>query len=450
MKKLGLLLRIYLKALILVLCISGAETTGAQERQDVETKSVTLDEVIQLAAVNNLEIKMAEKDIAIASENILNAKMARAPYLGAGVYYNYVGNPVLYRDFYSNDTTVDYYDHQAGWNISASIPIYTGGAIKAQIEQEEVVSQITNEMLNMTKSQIKLFVINQFYNLYQLYRRVEIIEENIKNVKVNIKQLTSKVKNGQNILSDLTRTELQLSNFEIDVFKTRNNIDLQSNLLCIYTGIPTSTRLLPKDVMVLIPVDTLVYKTCLDEAYSNRYEIKQAELQKDYSSLSLKKTRTNFYPNIVGHAGYNSDFPVPGTFPPQTDILSLWAVGVGVKYDISSLYNLNHRIGADKLQIEKEDINIENVKNAIDQELKTAYVNFIESKKNIVSYRKNVELATLNYKIVKSKYDNEFALIIDMIDAELQLNDAKLSLNNAIIDAISQYYNLLYAMGKLN
>ena len=56
MKKLGLLLRIYLKALILVLCISGAETTGAQERQDVETKSVTLDEVIQLAAVNNLEI----------------------------------------------------------------------------------------------------------------------------------------------------------------------------------------------------------------------------------------------------------------------------------------------------------------------------------------------------------------------------------------------------------
>jgi outer membrane protein TolC len=37
-----------------------------------------------------------------------------------------------------------------------------------------------------------------------------------------------------------------------------------------------------------------------------------------------------------------------------------------------------------------------------------------------------------------------------MIDAEVQVNDAQLSLNNAIIDAINQYYSLLYAMGKLN
>ena len=61
-----------------------------------------------------------------------------------------------------------------------------------------------------------------------------------------------------------------------------------------------------------------------------------------------------------------------------------------------------------------------------------------------------MDLAELNYKIVKSKYDNEFALIIDMIDAEAQVGDARISLNNAIVDAIYQYYNLLYAMGKLN
>ena len=80
-----------------------------------------------------------------------------------------------------------------------------------------------------------------------------------------------------------------------------------------------------------------------------------------------------------------------------------------------------------------------------------AYFKFIlESKKNVESYQKNVEMAELNYKIVKSKYDNDFALIIDMIDAEAQMNDARISLNNAIVDAIYQYYNLLYSMGKLN
>jgi hypothetical protein len=37
-----------------------------------------------------------------------------------------------------------------------------------------------------------------------------------------------------------------------------------------------------------------------------------------------------------------------------------------------------------------------------------------------------------------------------MIDAEVQVNDAEISLNNAIIDTINKYYSLLYVMGKLN
>jgi outer membrane protein len=425
-------------------------TVLSQIRQADTIRLITLDEVVYLAGLNNLEVKMARQDSALAAQQVLDAKMARTPYIGSGVNYNYIGDPVLYRDFYSNDTSIGYFNHQAGWNVGASIPIYTGGAIQTQIEQEQVTSQIRNEVLKMTEAQVKLMVINQFYNLYKLYRQAEIILENIRNVKINIRQLESRVANGQNIISDLTRTELQLSNFEIDVFRTWNNIDLLSNYLCIFTGIPSSTRLQPIEVVVEIPGDTLDYQTCLQEAFTNRYELKQAEFQKQYSELALRKTKSGLYPVISGTAIYSSEFPVPGTFPPQSDILNYWAVGVGLKYNISSLYDLSYQKQSDKIQIEKETINIEYVKNEIDQELKTAFIHFIESKKNIESYRKNVELAMTNYKIIKSKYDNEFALIIDMIDAELQVNDAKLSLNNAIIDAINQYYNLIYSMGKLN
>ena len=36
-----------------------------------------------------------------------------------------------------------------------------------------------------------------------------------------------------------------------------------------------------------------------------------------------------------------------------------------------------------------------------------------------------------------------------MVDAEVQLNQAKISLINANIDLIIQFYSLKYAMGKL-
>lgn len=69
--------------------------------------------------------------------------------------------------------------------------------------------------------------------------------------------------------------------------------------------------------------------------------------------------------------------------------------------------------------------------------------------KNITTYKKDVELSLSNYKIVKSRYDNDFALISDMVDAELQLNESKIALINANLDSIIQYYSLQFAMGKL-
>ena len=448
MRLLNFILRFIL--LFVVLLQGVVSCLYAQNRLNIQVKEITLDETIQLAKQNNLDLLMSQKDSAIAVENIKSAKIERAPFLSIGGYYNYIGSPVLYRDFYSNDTLIDYYHHQTSWNIAAGIPIYYGGKIKTQIAQSEIVSLIQNEMLRMTDNQIKLSIITQFYSLYKLYREVEIIEANVRSVKINIGQLESKVANGQNLISDLVRTQLQLSNFEIQVFKTWNEIDLLSSYLCIQTGLPNNTRLQPITVAMIIPEETKQFSQCLEEAFSNRNEIKQSVLQKNYSEMSLKMTKSFYKPFISGNAIYTTNFPVPGTFPPQSDILNYGAVGVGLSYDLSSFYNLNHRVKADRLQIELDEVNISQVRNQIEQEVKSAYVHFMESKSNVITYQKNVELSELNYRIVKSKYDNEFALIIDMIDAELQVNDSKLSLNKAIIEAIIQYHSLQYSMGKLN
>ena len=135
------------------------------------------------------------------------------------------------------------------------VPIYMAGRNNISIAQEVVVSKIQNEILGMTHSQLTISVINQFYNLYKLYEEVAIIEQNIKSMQVQITQLESKVANGQNLLSDLTRTELQLSNFEISVFSKRNNIELVSNYLSTFAGLSTLEVLKPTDVVVQIPAE---------------------------------------------------------------------------------------------------------------------------------------------------------------------------------------------------
>lgn len=300
----------------------------------------------------------------------------------------------------------------------------------------------------MTESEIKHAITTQFFTLEKLYKQIEVTKQNIVNTDLRIKQLESRVANGQNLKSDLLRTELQKSNFEVAVFRSSNSIELISNYLDILTGLPTNTKLKPVLDGILIPKEEVSLEESLNDAYQNRYEIKRSEINVKIAESSLDITESGFKPFVNANLLFNTQYPAQ--WPDYSNnILNYWAAGVSLSWDVSGFYNLKHKTGADKLQIDKSNIALEATKDVINQDVKAAYVRFTESVRNITTFKKDVDLALSNYKIVKSRYDNDFALISDIVDAELQLNEAKISLNNANIDAIIQYYSLQYAMGKL-
>jgi len=409
---------------------------------------IKLDEVIQLGIQNNNQLKIANTDVAAANENLSQSHIAKAPVVGLNMGYNYIGNPKVFEGFYEKNTTVDYFNHQGSAGVITSMPLYYGGVINNQIEKQQLIVNMQESVAKMTETEIKQAITTQFFTLEKLYKQIEVTKQNIVNTDLRIKQLKSRVANGQNLKSDLLRTELQKSNFEVAVFRSSNSIELISNYLDILTGLPTNTKLKPVLDGILIPKAEVSLDESLNDAYENRYEIKRSEINVKIAESSLDITKSGFKPFVNANLLFNTQYPAQ--WPNYTDnILNYWAAGVSLSWDISSFYNLKHRVSGDKLQIDKSNIALEATKDVINQDVKAAYVRFMESVRNIATFKKDVDLALSNYKIVKSRYDNDFALISDIVDAELQLNEAKISLNNANIDAIIQYYSLQYAMGKL-
>lgn len=419
----------------------------SQQNSDSNTKIIQLDGAIELGLQNNRQLKMAQTDVAIANENLSQTKIAKAPRVGLNTAFSYIGNPKIYDGFFDESVTVKYFDYQASANIVAGMSLYNGGLINNQIDKQQLVTQIQNAAVKMTEAEIKLAITEQFFTLEKLYRQIEVTKQNIVNTEIRIKQLQSKVANGQNLKSDLLRTELQHSNFQVSVFRSANSIDLISNYLDILIGLPTDTKLKPELSALVIPNEELDLQKSVSDAYLNRYEIKQSEIKVKLSEATLNITKSGFKPNINANLILNSQYPAQ--WPEYINIINYWAAGVSLNWDISSFYNLKHRVNGDKFQIDKSNVALNAIKDQINQEVKTAFVRYDESKKNITTYKKDVELSLSNYKIVKSRYDNDFALISDMVDAELQLNESKIALINANLDSIIQYYSLQFAMGKL-
>jgi outer membrane protein len=436
-----------IKYLTLVLVFLARGMGYSQNIDLSNVRILKLEEALQLGIQNNKQLKMATTDVAIANENLSQSKIAKAPRIGLNMGYNYIGNPKIYEGFYEESITVDYFNNQSSGNIMGSMPIYNGGAINTKIEQQQLINNMKESVVKMTEAEVKLAIVQQYFTLEKLYRQIEVTKQNIINTDLRIKQLQSRVSNGQNLKSDLLRTELQQSRFKVSVFQDANNIKLVSNYLDILIGLPTDTVLKPEVSEAMIPKETINLEESLSEAYKNRVEIKQSEIGVQLSESSLSLTRSGFKPNVNANFMLNSQYPAQ--WPNYPNILNYWAAGVSLNWDISSFYNLKHRVSANKFEIEKSNTALENTKDQIDKEVKTVFVRFVESRENIITFKKDVELSLSNYKIVKSRYDNDFALISDMVDAELQVNGAKISLINANLDLIIQYYSLQYAMGKL-
>jgi len=431
-------------ALFLLSCMIGL----AQQTNSVEVRIIKLDEAIQLGIQNNRQLKMAATDLAITNENVSQAKIAKVPRLGLNSGYSYIGNPKIYNGFYESSSTVDYYDHQASGNIIGTVPIYLGGNINNQIDKQKLISQMQESVVRMTEAEIKLTIAQEFFTLEKLYRQIEATKQNIVNTELRIKQLQSRVANGQNLKSDLLRTEMQQSNFKVSVFQSTNNITLISNYLDILIGLPADTILKPDLAGVALPTEDIDLQKSLSEAYQNRVEIKQSEIGIKISESSLSITKSGYKPYVNANFILNSQYPAQ--WPNYSNnILNYWAAGVTLNWDISSFYDLKHKVIGNKLEIDKSNIALEATKDKIDTDVNRAYVKYAESMEIIPTFKKDVELSQSNYKIVKSRYDNDFALISDMVDAEIQLNESKISLINANLDLMIQYYALQFAMGKL-
>ena len=81
--------------------------------------------------------------------------------------------------------------------------------------------------------------------------------------------------------------------------------------------------------------------------------------------------------------------------------------------------------------------------------MQQAYTMHKQSFVELRTQQKSVELAQQNYQVVSNRYNNQLALITDMIDASNIKLNAELQEVNARINIAYTYYNVRYVAGNI-
>lgn len=413
------------------------------------SRPLSVDELFELGVANSLQVRGAQVNANIAGRNLLDKKVGVLPDIHVGVVGGYIGEPSIFKDGLSNPTHPSMPDWSQNYNIEIVQPVYQGNRIKYTVDKAVIQQEIAQLSVEKDVSEIKLLLIGKYLDLLTLYKQQEVIMTSISQSVQRLHDIKGMERNGMVTTSDVLRSELQLSNYDLSLTETKNNIVILSAWLDIALGLDESLVLVPDSSLLDNNASIMPYDNYIEFANEKYQELK---ISQSYLELAYKErqiTQSDYLPKLSLKASNILSRPLTSVSPALDLYANNWNVGLSLSYNLSSLYHNRQKMNMARQNIEFQSIERSKVLQRIRTDVKTYYIKHNESLERIKTLAISVEQANENYRIVLNKYRNHIAILTDLLDAStLQLN-ARLQLTAARVTAVYTYYQLLRSSGNL-
>lgn len=433
--------------LMLVLFVLSAIPQFALAQQQI-----TLGEALTFALAHNTKVRKARLDIDGGKYKVEEVRSQALPTLTgtSGLNYNaIIGQQVV--DFGGQLQTLKFgqkWNSTAGVQLSQQLfnqQVFTG--LQAARSSEEYYSLIAQ----LTEEQVIELVANNYYQVLVNRQQLNVVDNNIKNVKVIEQIISNQFSNGLAKKIDVDRIKVNLTNLETQREQTLNAITQLENQLKFAMGMPI-TNVITLPATELTEVKKLpVFADSI--ALTNRTEIKLLNNQDKLLKLQRKAYVAEYYPSLAlsGNYTYSSQ---SGNF----DFLSSNASAIGFG---SSAIGLTLKVPIfngflTRSKIRQADVNIKKAKedrvettNALNLAYENAKIQLSNSLNTINAQKKNADLAEEIYKSTQNNYNNGLASLTDLLDTESSLTQAQNSYTQALLNYKIAEIQLIKSNGNI-
>ncbi|MDE6843711.1 MAG: TolC family protein [Muribaculaceae bacterium] len=410
---------------------------------------ITLEEVFESAEANSAQLRPYFTAGEEARREIDVAKSARMPDINATLSLSYIGDGFTVKRNFSDYQKAPIPHFGNGLSVSVNQPVYTGGAITAGIELAELKSTATQFATDMQRDNIRFQLTGFYLDLYKCANQRKVVDNNLAQARKVLAEMNARYEQGTVLRNDITRYELLVSNLELQIIKLNNTLDILNRNIVLTAGLPEGTVVVPDTTILDRSLPVQSESLWADEARENAPAMSLARSEVEISRTAQKLAESERLPKIGLQAGWNIDGPILVEVPPINRNLSYWYVGVGVSYNISSLYKSDKAIARSRVATRRAVEQLDATRESIALGIHADYVRYLEAYEELKTQQKSVELARRNYNTVLTRYTEDMALITDMLDAANSQLDAEQRLVNARIDIIYYYYKLLFTSGKI-
>ena len=416
--------------------------------QEKVVQTMTLTTLYDIADRQSQKVRVSEVALRAADEGVAVAKSALLPSVDLSFQGSYTGNAFMLSRGFSTNGTTDYIVPGVGtvpvangkqdtphWGNSftaqVSQVVYAGGAIRSGIRMAELGKEMAKLDVEKNRQEVRFLLTGYYLDLCKIDNQMEVVRQNITLTQKEIEQMKAR-----RALTKLT-----------DAFTVINHQLVTTLHLPEQTVIAPDKNELDTDINALstIAAQEIWQQTAAD----NNLGIRQATVTMDLAEQKMKQVKAESLPSVAVVAENQLYGPYTQDLIPKDCNVNVWFIGIGVKFSLGSLWKNKHNIRKARIEHQQSQEALVLVREGVENGVQASYTNLLTSYTEVKTQQKQVELANQNYSVVQNRYQNDLALLTDMVDASNMKLSAEMALVNARIGMLYNFYKLKYVTNTL-
>ena len=438
--------------------------------QENSMQTMTLTSLYDIADRQSRKVRVSEVALRAAEEGVAAAKSALLPSVDLSLQGSYTGNAFMLSRGFSGNGTTDYIVPGVGvipvangkqdtphWGNSftaqVSQVVYAGGAIRSGIRMAELGKEMAELDVEKNRQEIHFLLTGYYLDLCKLDNQIEVVRSNIALTHKEIEQMKARREQGTVLQNDITRYELQLQSLELTLTKLTDAFSIINHQLVTTLHLPEQTVIAPDKSQLDSEIDALAAITAQETwqktAADNNLGIRQATVASNLAEQKVKQAKAESLPSVAVVAENRLFGPYTQDLIPKDCNVNVWFVGIGIKYSLGSLWKNQHNIRKARIEHLQSQEALSLAHEEVEKGVQASYTNLSTSYTEVKTQQKQVELANQNYSVVQNRYQNDLALLTDMVDAANMKLSAEMALVNARIGMLYNFYQLKYITNTL-
>lgn len=459
-----------LKISSIIICLSaGSRIAGAQE-----VHPFSLQQSIDYALTHQTQIRSAEVDIKSTIAKNKEITGLALPQVSATGNFQYLPkiptqfipdfiSPAVYgvlikENVLPSDTKIPAAGmfpvafgtkYSADGTISIRQTLFDGSVLVA-LQAKKTVEELSRKSLQQSKEDVREAVSKAYYNLLISKKQMDLTNTNIDRLEKLLHDTKVMYDNGFAEQLDIDRVNVQLNNLKTAKVRLINMLAVGDQLLKFQMGMPLNELLTPTDTLSMTDL-TGMLQDSTGFQYDQRIEYSLLETQRRANVYNLKRYHMAGLPSLSAFMNYGknagrSDFDF---FDKDQPWFTTWIVGLSLNVPIFDGFQRRSRVTQAKLAVEKNDIQLEGLRQTIDLQIAQSKTSLRNNVINLSSQEDNMKLAEKIFDVTKKKYEQGVGSNIEVMNAESDLKEAQTNYFSALYDAIISKIDYQKAVGKL-